>query len=99
MSSFSLPVGKDKKVEVEADVKTTAMPIPAYSDIAKAATDLLSKDFYHMNAGKLRRRTHTPFQSLTVTSANLEIKSKAPNGVAYTVKGKSAHNGTPSGSV
>lgn len=31
--------------------------------------------------------------------ANLEVKSKAPNGVNYTVKGKSAHDGPISGSV
>ena len=31
--------------------------------------------------------------------ANLEVKSKAPNGVNYTVKGKSAHNGPLTGSV
>ncbi|KPI43105.1 Mitochondrial outer membrane protein porin [Cyphellophora attinorum] len=33
------------------------------------------------------------------TAANLEIKSKAPNGVAFNVKGKSAHDGPISGSV
>lgn len=31
--------------------------------------------------------------------ANLEVKSKAPNGVNYTVKGKSAHEGPLTGSV
>lgn len=47
------------------------MSVPAFSDIAKPANDLLSRDFYHL------------------ANANLEIKSKAPNGVAFTVKGKS----------
>jgi len=32
-------------------------------------------------------------------AANLEIKSKAPNGVNYTVKGKSAHDKPLVGSV
>ncbi|KAJ9498342.1 Mitochondrial porin [Exophiala xenobiotica] len=33
------------------------------------------------------------------TAANLEVKSKAPNGVTFNVKGKSAHDGPISGSV
>ncbi|EXJ77688.1 hypothetical protein A1O3_09917 [Capronia epimyces CBS 606.96] len=33
------------------------------------------------------------------TAANLEVKSKAPNGVVFQVKGKSAHDGPISGSV
>ncbi|KAL4889042.1 eukaryotic porin/Tom40 [Aspergillus ambiguus] len=53
----------------------------AFSDIAKAANDLLNKDFYHASA------------------ANLEVKSKAPNGVTFTVKGKSAHEGPISGNL
>lgn len=32
-------------------------------------------------------------------SANLEVKSKAPNGVTFNVKGKSAHEGNIAGSV
>jgi len=54
---------------------------PAFSDIAKASNDLLTKDFYHTSA------------------ANLEVKSKAPNGVTFTVKGKSAHEGPIGGSL
>ncbi|PGH16435.1 hypothetical protein AJ79_01766 [Helicocarpus griseus UAMH5409] len=58
------------------------MPAPAaFSDIAKAANDLLNKDFYHTSA------------------ANLEVKSKAPNGVTFNVKGKSAHEGPINGSL
>ncbi|KAJ5610322.1 Porin eukaryotic type [Penicillium lagena] len=53
----------------------------AFSDIAKAANDLLNKDFYHANP------------------ANLEVKSKAPNGVTFTVKGKSAHEGPIAGQL
>lgn len=34
-----------------------------------------------------------------VSSANLEIKSKAPNGVSFTVKGKSSHEGKTAGSI
>ncbi|KAL2001873.1 hypothetical protein VTN02DRAFT_1085 [Thermoascus thermophilus] len=53
----------------------------AFSDIAKAANDLLNKDFYH------------------TSPASLEVKSKAPNGVTFTVKGKSAHEGPIAGSL
>ncbi|EZF22395.1 hypothetical protein H112_04826 [Trichophyton rubrum D6] len=53
----------------------------AYSDIAKAANDLLNKDFYH------------------TSPASLEVKSKAPNGVTFNVKGKSAHEGSIAGSL
>ena len=31
--------------------------------------------------------------------ADLEVKSKAPNGIAFTVRGKAPHNGGNSGSV
>jgi len=58
----------------------SGIPVP-FSDIAKPANDLLSKDFYH------------------TTAANLEVKSKAPNGVVFNVKGKSAHDGPISGSI
>ena len=34
-----------------------------------------------------------------MSAANLDIKSKAPNGVSFNVKGKSAHEGSTSGSV
>ncbi|OAX81214.1 hypothetical protein ACJ72_04451 [Emergomyces africanus] len=58
------------------------MPPPAaFCDIAKAANDLLNKDFYHTSA------------------ANLEVKSKAPNGVTFNVKGKSSHEGPINGSL
>ncbi|KKK22555.1 outer mitochondrial membrane protein [Aspergillus rambellii] len=53
----------------------------AFSDIAKAANDLLNKDFYHTSA------------------ASLEVKSKAPNGVTFNVKGKSAHEGPIAGNL
>ncbi|KAA8649149.1 hypothetical protein EYZ11_006057 [Aspergillus tanneri] len=53
----------------------------AFSDIAKAANDLLNKDFYHTSA------------------ASLEVKSKAPNGVTFNVKGKSAHEGPIAGTL
>lgn len=28
-----------------------AMPVPAFSDISKAANDLINKDFYHLAQG------------------------------------------------
>lgn len=57
------------------------MSVPAFSDITKSQSDLLTKDFYHLAQG------------------NLEIKTKAPNGVAFTAKGKLAHEGKISGNV
>ncbi|EEH08771.1 outer mitochondrial membrane porin protein [Histoplasma capsulatum var. duboisii H88] len=56
-------------------------PPAAFSDIAKAANDLLNKDFYH------------------TCPANLEVKSKAPNGVTFNVKGKSVSEGPINGAL
>ncbi|KZZ87117.1 Porin, eukaryotic type [Ascosphaera apis ARSEF 7405] len=53
----------------------------AFSDIAKAANDLLNRDFYHGSA------------------ASLEVKSKAPNGVTFAVKGRNAHEGPIGGNL
>lgn len=36
------------------------MSVPAFSDIAKAANDLLNKDFYHASAGTLEVKSNTP---------------------------------------
>lgn len=36
------------------------MSIPAFSDIAKSANDLLNKDFYHLSAGTLEVKSNTP---------------------------------------
>ncbi|KAL8766590.1 MAG: hypothetical protein Q9209_006655 [Squamulea sp. 1 TL-2023] len=58
-----------------------SFPPPAFSDIAKASNDLITRDFYHAAA------------------ANLEVKSKAPNGVNFNVKGKSSHEGSTTGSI
>lgn len=62
---------------------------------------LLSRDFYHTASGGSFRGffkscTSCLYSSrfnysLTHSTANLEVKSKAPNGVAFTVKGKSDH--------
>jgi len=57
------------------------MAIPAFSDIAKASNDLLTKDFYH------------------TATVNLDVKTKAPNGVNFNVKGRSTHEGSTSGSI
>jgi hypothetical protein len=40
----------------------------------------------------------TPWAN-SIFLANLEVKSLAPNGVTFTVKGKSAHDGPIGGSV
>lgn len=57
---------------------------------------LLSRDFYHIASGWSARDSSMSLSTrithnLTRNAANLEVKSKAPNGVAFTVKGKSDH--------
>ncbi|KAF1347850.1 eukaryotic porin/Tom40 [Delphinella strobiligena] len=61
-----------------------SLPIPAFSDISKAANDLINKDFYHTQAGIV---------------ANLEVKLKAPNGANVNVKGKQSFDGATAGSI
>ncbi|KAL8850145.1 MAG: hypothetical protein Q9221_004906 [Calogaya cf. arnoldii] len=58
-----------------------SFPPPAFSDIAKASNDLITRDFYH------------------TARANVEVKTKAPNGVSFNVKGKSSQEGSTTGSV
>jgi voltage-dependent anion channel protein 2 len=36
------------------------MSVPSFQDIAKAANDLLNKDFYHLSAGTLEVKSNTP---------------------------------------
>jgi len=36
------------------------MSVPAFQDIAKAANDLLNKDFYHLSSGTLEVKSNTP---------------------------------------
>jgi voltage-dependent anion channel protein 2 len=57
------------------------MSVPAFTDIAKSANDLLNKDFYHLSAG------------------TLEVRSSAPNAVAFKVTGKSSHEKATSGAM
>ncbi|KAL8654349.1 MAG: hypothetical protein Q9226_003476 [Calogaya cf. arnoldii] len=60
---------------------TMSFPPPAFSDIAKASNDLITRDFYH------------------TARANVEVKTKAPNGVSFNVKGKSSQEGSTTGSI
>ena len=62
---------------------------------------LLNKDFYHTAAGKANPDTDASscMELLTMSTATLEVKSKARNGVGFNVKGKSAHEAAPSGQV
>ena len=53
----------------------------AYSDLAKAANDLINRDFYHLS------------------TAAVDVKTVAPNGVTFTVKGKTAKDDTIAASV
>lgn len=57
---------------------------------------LLTRDFYHTASGSspiysYKVKINGLSVKLTNLAANLEVKSKAPNGVAFTVKGKSDH--------
>ncbi|KAK4113547.1 hypothetical protein N656DRAFT_778335 [Canariomyces notabilis] len=71
------------------------MSVPAFSDIAKAANDLLNKDFYHLSAGTLEVKSNTPNNVAfkvtgksshdNVTSGTLEGKyTDKPNGLTLT---------------
>ena len=62
---------------------------------------LLNKDFYHTAAGKayLDVGLMPGMGMLTVYAAILEVKSKAPNGVSFNVKGKSSHDPATTGQV
>uniref|UniRef100_U4LHR3 Mitochondrial outer membrane protein porin n=1 Tax=Pyronema omphalodes (strain CBS 100304) TaxID=1076935 RepID=U4LHR3_PYROM len=70
------------------------MAPPAFADISKSSNDLLTRDFYHTAAGSYPSCSYR-FKSgglsikLTDRAANLEVKTKAPNGVAFNLKGKS----------
>lgn len=44
----------DKKEDIKEAVQiVNSLPIPAFSDVAKATNDLIGKDFYHLAAGIL----------------------------------------------
>lgn len=71
------------------------MSVPAFSDIAKAANDLLNKDFYHLSAGTLEVKSNTPNNVAfkvtgksshdKVTSGTIEGKYlDKPNGLTLT---------------
>lgn len=71
------------------------MSVPAFSDIAKAANDLLNKDFYHLSAGTLEVKSNTPNNVAfkvtgksshdNATSGAIEGKySDKPNGLTLT---------------
>ncbi|KAL0476097.1 mitochondrial outer membrane protein porin [Neurospora intermedia] len=71
------------------------MAVPAFSDIAKSANDLLNKDFYHLAAGTIEVKSNTPNNVAfkvtgksthdKVTSGALEGKfTDKPNGLTVT---------------
>ncbi|KAL2138715.1 hypothetical protein VTI28DRAFT_6347 [Corynascus sepedonium] len=60
------------------------MSVPAFQDIAKAANDLLNKDFYHLSAGTLEVKSNTPNNvAFKVTG-----KSSHDNATSGTIEGK-----------
>ncbi|KAK3942297.1 eukaryotic porin/Tom40 [Diplogelasinospora grovesii] len=71
------------------------MSVPAFSDIAKAANDLLNKDFYHLSAGTIEVKSNTPNNvafKVTGKSSHEHVTSGAiegkytdkPNGLTLT---------------
>ncbi|KAL2157685.1 hypothetical protein VTH06DRAFT_5168 [Thermothelomyces fergusii] len=71
------------------------MSVPAFQDIAKAANDLLNKDFYHLSSGTIEVKSNTPNNvafKVTgksshdgVTSGAIEGKyTDKPNGLTLT---------------
>ncbi|KAF2223491.1 eukaryotic porin/Tom40 [Elsinoe ampelina] len=77
--SSDIPTPLSTEKTIRTSVQT--IPVPAFSDLSKAANDLINKDFYHTQA------------------ANLEVKLKAPNGTAITVKGKQGFDSTTTASL
>lgn len=62
------------------------MSVPNFSDIAKAANDLLNKDFYHLSAGTLEVKSNTPNNvAFKVTGKNTHEKT-----TTGTIEGKYA---------
>ncbi|KAI9708068.1 MAG: hypothetical protein M1820_004272 [Bogoriella megaspora] len=61
-----------------------ALPIPAFSDVAKSANDLLNKDFYHVAAADLQVKLKTP------NGVNVTVKGKNThdNQTSGSVEGK-----------
>ncbi|OAA66620.1 outer mitochondrial membrane protein porin [Niveomyces insectorum RCEF 264] len=52
------------------------MAVPNFSDVAKAANDLLNKDFYHLSAGTLEVKSNTPNNvAFKVTGKNTHEKT------------------------
>ncbi|KAK0635845.1 eukaryotic porin/Tom40 [Bombardia bombarda] len=71
------------------------MAVPAFSDIAKSANDLLNKDFYHLSAATLEVKSNTPNNvAFKVTGKNSHDKNTTaqlegkyvdkPNGLTFT---------------
>ncbi|KAK3722706.1 Mitochondrial porin [Vermiconidia calcicola] len=69
------------------------MPIPAFSDIGKAANDLINKDFYHTAQATLEVKLKTP------TGSNVTVKGKQGFDSVTTGSVEGKHtlkpNGTP----
>ena len=68
-------------------------------DQADSCSQILNKDFYHVSAGMYGRMRACISSGLILRTASLDIKSKAPNGVTFNVKGKASHEGKNAGSV
>ncbi|KAK3296796.1 outer mitochondrial membrane protein porin [Chaetomium fimeti] len=60
------------------------MSVPAFQDIAKAANDLLNKDFYHLSAGTLEVKSNTPNN----VAFKVAGKSSHDNATSGTIEGK-----------
>lgn len=91
------------------------MAVPAFSDIAKASNDVShphSRCLLQLTLPKapeqgllpyIRRYANFCFAYALIVSnssaAALEVKSVAPNGVSFNVKGKSSHEGSTAGNV
>ncbi len=65
-------------------------PGDAIADFCRA--QLINKDFYHAAAGRAHQLAIIAHPADRFTAA-LEVKLKAPNGVNFTAKGTSSHDG------
>lgn len=83
MSKFDFSNIKDKVQKGEQTLAPHA-PVPAFSDIAKAANDLINKDFYHTAAAALDVKLKAP----NGTNVNVKGKQAFDSTTTASVEGK-----------
>ncbi|KAK5133967.1 hypothetical protein LTR08_007087 [Meristemomyces frigidus] len=68
-SDIPKPFGSTEKLARDV-TRAVSMPVPAFGDLGKAASDLISKDFYHMSQATLDVKLRAP------NGTNVTVKGK-----------------------